>query len=57
MDRPTVFPDLSQQHAAAFSEQPVKLNGQKVLFDKKVTLMPVALEKQRPTNGQTAADR
>jgi len=47
------FPDLSQQHAVAMEEQPVLLDGQKVLSDKKVTLMPVELEKKNETNGKS----
>jgi hypothetical protein len=44
MKSQTIFPDLT--YAASLSGQPVVLDGQKVLFDKKVTLMPVELEKK-----------
>lgn len=47
MKRQTIFPDLSRQHTTALENQPVVLNGQKVLFDKKVTLMPVEMENKR----------
>jgi len=47
------FPDLSQQHAVAMEDAPVLLDGQRVLFDKKITLMPVELEKKNETNGQS----
>lgn len=47
------FPDLSEQHAVAMEEQPVLLDGQKVLFDKKVTLMPVELKKKNKPNGKS----
>ena len=40
-----VFPDLSRSYAGAMEEMPVVLDGQKVLFDKKVSLMPVELKK------------
>jgi len=34
--------------AFALAEQPVLLNGMKVIFDQKVTLYPVDLEKRKP---------
>lgn len=42
------FPDLSNQSAysASLEENPIKIDGQKVLFDKKVTLLPVELKKE-----------
>lgn len=51
MDKPTKFPDLSEQHIEALTEKTIKLDGQKVLFDKKVRLMPIALEKKKNKNG------
>ena len=39
------FPDLSRQLSGAMEESPVILNGQKVLFDTKITLMPVEIQK------------
>ncbi len=48
-----IFPDLSRYQSTSLEEQPVLLDGQKVLFDKKVTLMPVALDKQSQKHGQT----
>lgn len=42
----TKFPDLSQSYSGALDDNPVLLNGQKVLFDKKVALLPVALKKK-----------
>lgn len=41
----TKFPILSQSYAGALEENPVHLNGQKVLFDKQVTLLPTELKK------------
>jgi hypothetical protein len=49
MHTATKFPDLT--YAAALSETPVLLDGQKVVFDKKVILMPVELEKKPDTHG------
>ena len=46
MNRPSRFPDLSREHATAMEASDVKLDGQKVLFDKKVSLMPVAIKKE-----------
>ena len=46
MNRTTRFPDLSHEHATAMEASDVKLDGQKVLFDKKVSLMPVAIKKE-----------
>ena len=46
------FPDLSKQHSTALEKSEVKLDGQKVLFDKKVMLMPIELEKKTHKNGQ-----
>ncbi|MEM6697335.1 MAG: hypothetical protein AAF806_07705 [Bacteroidota bacterium] len=48
-----IFPDLSQRHSSAMEDKPVLLDGQKVLFDKKVTLMPVELEKKTEKNGKS----
>jgi hypothetical protein len=46
MNYPTSkFPVLSQSYAGALEENPIQLNGQKVLFDKQVTLLPVELKK------------
>ena len=42
------FPDLSRPYPGALDASTVKLDGQKVLFDKKVSLMPVALKKEEP---------
>ena len=44
------FPTISQEYAGMMSDDPVKLDGQKVLFDKKVVLLPVELE---TTNDET----
>lgn len=46
MNRTSRFPDLSHEHATAMEASDVKLDGQKVLFDKKVSLMPVAIKKE-----------
>lgn len=40
------FPDLSTASSTALAKKTVQLNGQKVVFDKKVTLMPVTVEKK-----------
>ena len=47
MNNQTVFPDLSQQHTTAMEAKAILLDGQKVLFDKKVMLMPTELEKKK----------
>ena len=39
------FPDLSAATSTALADKTVQLNGQKVIFDKKVTLMPVKVDK------------
>ena len=50
----TQFPVLSQAYAGAFDDNPVHLNGQKVLFDKQVTLLPTELKPQgRPHDSAT----
>jgi hypothetical protein len=47
MRQPTTqFPVLSQSYAGALEANPVHLNGQKVLFDKPVTLLPTELKKR-----------
>lgn len=51
MNQSHLFPDLTMSYAAALEEKPILLDGQKVLFDKKVTLMPVALEKKKNSDG------
>lgn len=45
MQHQTIFPDLTGEHASAMAKKSILLNGQKVLFDKKVLLMPVELQK------------
>jgi|GEM_PF-3062971 len=49
MNKNTEFPDLSNEYAEATINSPLKLDGKVVLFDKKVTLMPVELKK-KPEN-------
>lgn len=41
------LPDLSQISSKTIELETVLVNGQKLLFDKKVKLMPVELEKQQ----------
>ena len=48
MNTENIFPDLSVHQALETS--PIKLAGQKILFDKKVALMPVELEKKNLLN-------
>ncbi len=57
MDKQTLFPDLT--YSASLDSQPVQLDGQKVLFDKKVTLMPADLEtiKQETHKNDNGTDR
>lgn len=57
MNRTSRFPDLSRPHAAAMETADVKLDGQKVLFDKKVSLMPVSLQKEEPDHDERRPDR
>ncbi|HKK77710.1 MAG TPA: hypothetical protein VJ953_21705 [Saprospiraceae bacterium] len=46
MEDKNKFPDLSKAQVQSLEERDIKLNGQKVLFDKKVSLMPVELDKK-----------
>ena len=57
MDKQTLFPDLT--YSASLESSPVQLDGQKVLFDKKVTLMPADLEttKQEKNKNGNGTDR
>lgn len=47
-----IFPDLSKQTSTSLESQSIVLNGQKVLFDKKVILIPVELREKKRQNGQ-----
>lgn len=47
-----IFPDMSDAYAFAAESAEIKINGQKVLFDKKVSLMPVELKKKEVVNGE-----
>ena len=38
------IPDLSMMSASSLELEPILLNGQTILFDKKVKLMPVEIE-------------
>lgn len=51
----TKLPIISNDSASKSSQRTVRLNGYKVLFDKKVTLMPVELKivKDENTVGQS----
>ncbi len=42
----TNIPDLSQMASEKVVSQNIKLNGQRILFDTKVLLMPTSIEKQ-----------
>jgi len=44
------LPDLSQMSSISLELETVLVNGQKLLFDKKVKLMPVELEKKQDNN-------
>lgn len=46
MKKDTQFPDLSGEYLESLAESTIELNGHKVLFDKKVSLMPVKLDNQ-----------
>ncbi len=46
--RQTLFPHTSLGFARAASDEPVLLNGMRVLFDDKVALYPVELEPESP---------
>ena len=41
------LPDLSQMSSKTLELETILVNGQKLLFDKKVKLMPVEIEKQQ----------
>ena len=45
MNHSSKFPDLSKVYPGALEAKSIELNGQTVLFDKKVTLMPVEIKK------------
>ena len=49
MNQSNKFPDLTTALSGALEDQPVLLDGQTVVFDRKVTLMPVMLEKKADT--------
>lgn len=51
MKSQNIFPDLTQSYTGALEDKPVLLDGRKVLFDKKVALLPVEL-KQKKAHGQ-----
>ena len=40
------FPDLQKAQATTEAMASVQINGQKVLFDKKVTLLPIELKRK-----------
>ncbi|WP_169675117.1 hypothetical protein [Flavivirga algicola] len=40
------IPDLSKMASTTLEMDPILIDGQKILFDKKVTLMPVTLEEK-----------
>lgn len=42
----TRLPDLSKMSSTTLELETILVNGQKLLFDKKVKLMPVELEKK-----------
>jgi hypothetical protein len=46
MNNQNIFP--VQAFAGSMSESSVSLEGQKVVFDKKVSLLPVDIKKQEP---------
>ena len=41
------LPDLSQMSSKTLEIETILINGQKLLFDRKVILMPVEIEKQQ----------
>lgn len=43
----TKLPDLSRMSSTTLELETILVNGQKLLFDKKVKLMPVELEKKQ----------
>ena len=45
------FPDLSQMSSTTLELESILVNGQKLLFDKKVKLMPVEIEKKPNEDG------
>ena len=45
-----ILPDLSQMSSTSLELESILVNGQKVLFDKKVKLMPVEIEKKQKNN-------
>ncbi|MEL6865623.1 MAG: hypothetical protein AAFP19_14445 [Bacteroidota bacterium] len=51
MEKQHLFPDLSESTSRAMEEKGILLDGQKVLFDQKVALVPAALESKNKTHG------
>jgi hypothetical protein len=51
MNRQNIFP--RQALAEGLSEPSIKLEGQKVVFDKKVSLLPVDIRKDEPIKTKT----
>jgi hypothetical protein len=49
MKKKNNFPDLTRSLEAA-GQHKIQLNGQEVIFDKMVTLMPIALEPKIPND-------
>ena len=52
----TLFPHTKRGFARAASDEPVLLNGMRVLFDEKVALYPVELEPDSPREKPRKAD-
>lgn len=55
--RQVLFPHPNHGFAWAASEEPVLLNGMRVLFDEKVALYPVELEQESPGEQPRKADK
>ncbi len=43
MESKTIFPQLTMATEATLDQKPIKLDGQKVIFVKKTTLMPTEI--------------
>jgi hypothetical protein len=48
MNRQNIFPAMAMSDTA--TEPAVALEGQKVVFDKKVSLLPADIKKEKPSN-------
>ena len=56
-ERLTTFPSHAPGVATALADEPILIDGLRVLFDQKVALVPVTLERRDDEEGDDDADR